>query len=167
MVRAGVALDLRLHAAGARGELLAGRRRRPVVGLAEEQQQPRLRLVAAPQVGHAAGIEGHCERRLRRRLGHVLVPQVGRGEHRAAAVGPTHQAEARGIDLRLGGQPVERGQRVDAAVRLRDQARAGLLGADLPLAARRQRIEHQLAVATLSLGGVYWLVRDQDRRERD
>jgi uncharacterized membrane protein (DUF373 family) len=24
-----------------------------------------------------------------------------------------------------------------------------------------------LAVATLSLGGVYWLVRDQDRRERD
>jgi hypothetical protein len=24
-----------------------------------------------------------------------------------------------------------------------------------------------LAVATLSLGGVYWLVRDQDRREQE
>jgi hypothetical protein len=61
-----------------------------------QHQERRHRLVAALQLGLAAGIEGDREGRLHQRRGDVAMAQVGRREHGAAAVRPADQADPRG-----------------------------------------------------------------------
>ena len=143
VIGAGVALDLGRRALRHAREFVARRGGGPVVRLANQHQQFRAGLEAALQIGFAPRVERDRERRRHRRLRHVGMARVERREHGAAAIGPAHQTDAARVDIGPLREPVDRRERIEPPVRLGDGARADALRAELLLAARRERVQHQ------------------------